>query len=53
MISDKLTKELQAIIKDEYGRDLSFEEVAKIGNDLVVIFDTLAKINFRVKHKKV
>jgi hypothetical protein len=52
MISDKLILELQAIIKDEYGRDLSFDEVAKIGNDLVVIFDTLAKINFRVKHHK-
>jgi len=52
MISDKLTRELQAIIRDEYGRDLSFDEVAKIGNDLVVIFDTLAKINFRMKRKK-
>lgn len=52
MVSDKLIYELQAIIKEDYGRDLSFKEVAKLGNDLVEIFDTLARIDFKVKYQK-
>lgn len=49
MISDKLIKELQTIIKREYGKDLSFQEVAKIGNDLVEAFDVMAQIDFKEK----
>lgn len=52
MVSEKLIKELQAIIKDEYGVDLSYKETAKLGNDLVDIFDTLAKIDFKDKYKR-
>jgi len=49
MVSDKLIKELQEIIKNRYGKDLSFQEVAKIGDDLVEVFDVLAQIDFREK----
>lgn len=49
MVSDELIRELQEIIKAEYGLELSFKEVSKIGNDLVDIFDTLAQIDFRRK----
>ena len=52
MISEKLTTELQEILKTRYGADLSFEETARIGNDLVEVFDVLAKIKFRENHKK-
>jgi len=49
MVSKELIIELQEIIKVEYGLDLSFEEASKIGNDLVDVFDTLAKIDFEEK----
>jgi uncharacterized protein (DUF927 family) len=52
MISEKLIIELQEIIKTRYGADLSFENTAKIGNDLVEAFDVLAQIDFREKYDK-
>ena len=51
MISEKLIIELQEIIKTRYGVDLSFEETAKIGDDLVEAFDVLAQIDYREKHE--
>lgn len=50
MVSKELIQEFKEIIKAEYGLDLSFEEASKTGNDLVDIFDILAKINFKEKH---
>lgn len=47
MISKKLTIELQEIIKTQYGINLSFKETAKLGNDLVEVFDVLAQIDFK------
>ena len=38
-------KELQEIIRKEYGRSLSFAEVSEIAYGLVNYFDLLAKIN--------
>jgi len=52
MISEKMIKELQKIIKTEYGVDLSLTETTKIGNDLVESFDVLARIDFLSKRKK-
>ncbi len=46
MISEKMIKELQEIIKTEHGVDLSLAETTKIGNDLVESFDILAKIDY-------
>ncbi len=47
-----MIKELQEIIKTEYGVDLSLTETTKIGNDLVESFDVLAKIDFLDKQNK-
>ena len=45
-------EELQKIIREEYGRSLSFAEVSKIAYGLVGYFDTLAKINCQIeKHE--
>ena len=52
MISDKLITELQEILKARYGVDLSFEETAKIGDDLVEAFDVLAQIDYREKYEE-
>ncbi|MCK5510088.1 hypothetical protein KAI65_00900 [Candidatus Parcubacteria bacterium] len=46
MVSKELIQEFRDIVKAEYGLDLNFEEASKTGNDLVDIFDTLAKIDF-------
>ena len=52
MVSDTLTKELQEILKQNYGVDLSFSEVSTMANDLVEAFDIFAQIDFREKYEK-
>ena len=52
MISEKLIIELQEIIKSQYGVELSFEETARIGDDLVEALDVMAQISFREKYDK-
>jgi len=47
MVSQQLLKELQEIIKEEYGQDLEMEKVSQIGNGLVGYFDLLAKIHHK------
>lgn len=44
-VSKELILELQTIIKEESGKEVTFEEVSKIANGLVGYFDTLAKIH--------
>ena len=50
MVNQKLIKELKTIIKEEYGRELTFSEASEIANGLVGYFDLLAKVNHRMKH---
>lgn len=52
MVSKKLINEFREIVKVEYDLDLSFAEASRTGNDLVDIFDTLAKIDFREKNNR-
>ena len=52
MVSDTLVRKLQTILKEKYGKDLSFVETARIANDLVDIFDILAQIKFKEMNKK-
>ena len=52
MVSDKLVRELQEIIKKNYGVELSFADASTIGNDLAEAFDVLAQIDFREKYEK-
>ena len=47
MVSQPLLEELKNIIKDECGRDLEMQDVARIAEDMVGYFDLLAKINYR------
>ena len=47
MLSEQLVKELQTIIREEYGQDLELAHVSKIGDDLVGYFDLLAEIHHR------
>ena len=51
MVSKELIQEFREIAKAEYGLDLSFEEASNIGNDLVDVFDTLARIDFEEKRE--
>lgn len=52
MISEELTIELQKILKTEYGANLSITDVFKIGDNLVEVYDVIAKIDFREKYDK-
>lgn len=45
IVSNKLILELQQIIKEEYGKDLSLDDVSQVANGLVGYFDLLAKMN--------
>ena len=47
MVSQELTKELQGVLKTEYGKDVSLEEAGEILTDLVCYFDLLTKIQHR------
>ena len=49
MVSEELVLELQGIIKDKTGQDLTFEQASEVGNTLVNYFDLLAKIYHRMK----
>lgn len=50
-LSEKTILKLQKIIKDEYGKEVTFEEASKIANGLVDYFDLLAKIYDRSQKK--
>lgn len=52
MVSEEHILELQKLIKETYGRDLTLEEVSQIGNTLVGYFDTLAKIYHEMQKDK-
>ena len=49
MVEGKLINELKQIIKDVYGKDVSFQEASEIGNTLVNYYDLLAKIYHEIK----
>jgi alanine-alpha-ketoisovalerate/valine-pyruvate aminotransferase len=44
MVSEKLIKELQIILREDYGKDLDIKDVADIANGSVNYFNLLAKI---------
>ena len=48
-VSEVKILELQKIIKEDYGREVSLKEATEIANDLVGYFDTLGKIYHRMK----
>jgi hypothetical protein len=50
-VSQKLIKELQDILKERYGKEVSFKEASLIGNGLVAHFDLLAKLDYEINEK--
>ena len=52
MVSQELVKELQIIIKEDYGKELELDQVSLIANDLVGYFDLLAKIYHEIHSEK-
>lgn len=48
-LSQNTVEELQQIIRDEYGKDLSTQEATVIANGLISYFDLLAEIHHRSK----
>lgn len=46
-LSRELVIELQTIIREDYEREVDFQQVSLIANDLVGYFDLLAKIQHR------
>lgn len=49
MVSDKLIRELQTIVKEEGNMSLSFEEAKKTGEFMVKYFKLLMEINDRTE----
>ena len=45
-MSQELLNELKVILKEDFGLDLTMEEVSKIATVWVSYFDLLAKISF-------
>ena len=52
MVDEKLALELQQIIKEDYGIDLSVQEVSRFAYDWISVFDLLAKVNHRIKQNE-
>ena len=50
-LSKKTIQALQEILREEYGREVSFSEADEIARGLVGYFDVLAKIYDRTKNE--
>jgi len=51
-VSEELIKELQQIIKEDYGEELSFEQTSQVAHTWVGYFDLLAKVYHRMQQEK-
>jgi len=52
MLKEETIKELQKILKKDYGQDLSMKEAAEAANTLVGFFDLLAKTYYQTMIKE-
>lgn len=52
-VSKECVLELQRIIKEEYGKNIPFEEAGEIARNLVGCFDLLAKMDYKSTNLKV
>ena len=48
-VSHKLILELQRIVKEEYGKELSIAEAGEVANNLVSFYDLLLKMDTKQK----
>jgi hypothetical protein len=46
MVSEQIAKELQLIVKEDYGKDITLAEAFEIMNNMVGYFDLLARMNY-------
>ncbi len=53
MISQDLLDELKTILKEDFGLELTMEEVSKIASAFVAYFDLLAKVYYESGQKEV
>lgn len=51
-LSEKTIEELQQILKEEYGKEMTRAEASEIACALVGYFDTLGKINGHIENNK-
>lgn len=51
-LSEELVLELQKIIKEEYGKDVTLKEAREIGEDLTGYYDILGKVYHKMKTEK-
>jgi len=51
MVSKALVTEFMEAVREEYGKELSCEDAELILSDLTQYFDTLAKIDRRMRGK--
>jgi len=47
MISQATITEFQDAVREEYGREMSFDDASRVLTDMVGYYDTLAKIQYR------
>ena len=52
MVRPELIEELQQIVKEEYGLELSMSDTTELGSSLVEYFGILAKNNQKLPHNK-
>ncbi len=53
MISETLLQELQQILKEDYGKNLTREELIEVASTLVRVFDLLTKVESRNKKSNI
>jgi len=51
MLSKPLLDELKIIIREDYGKELTDQEVSQMANNLVNYFNLLSKIKHRAKEE--
>ena len=49
MVEKEFVSELRQIIKEDYGKDFSFQEVSRFAYDWLGYFDLLAKVSHRTQ----
>ncbi len=52
MVRQELIEELQQIVKEEYGLNLSMDDTTDLGNSLVDYFGILAKNSHKLNQNK-
>ena len=52
MLSRVLIEEFRVVVREDYQRNLSYEEACLIAQDIIGYYDTLARINYRLNLKK-